>query len=146
MACFLDMKSFVVKKTIHLNAPAEVVWNALTDPEQTKRYFFHCRVISSWKTGSPITFKGRMFWIIPIKMSGSIKKVVSGKLLQYTLSNGKDGKSTSTVTDELEEKDGKTTLHITDDVGQGEGAEKRYHRSVKGWDKILKGLKKAVES
>lgn len=78
-------------------------------------------------------------------MRGIIKEVIPGKLLQYTLFNGKGGKSTSTVTDELTETDGKTTLHITDDVGQGEGAAKRYHKSVKGWDKILKGLKALVE-
>lgn len=140
------MKNYVVKKTVHLNAPADTVWTALTDPELTKQYFFHCRVISDWKTGSSITFKGKMFWVIPIKLSGVIKKVVPGKLLQYTLSNGKHGESTSTVTDELEEKHGKTVLHITDDVGQGEGAAKRYHRSVKGWDKVLSGLKKVVEN
>jgi hypothetical protein len=40
----------------------------------------------------------------------------------------------------------KTILSITDDVGQGEGAEKRYSRSLKGWDKVLKGLKELVES
>ncbi|TSJ34901.1 SRPBCC domain-containing protein [Mucilaginibacter corticis] len=139
------MKDYIVKKTVRINAPAEVVWDALTDPEKTKEYFFNCRVISNWKPGSPITFKGRMFWIIPFKIRGVIKKATPGKLLQYTLRNGK-GKSTSTVTDELIEKDGKTELHITDEVGQGEGAEQRYHRSVKGWDKILKGLKELVEN
>lgn len=133
------MSDYVVKKTIHLNAPASAVWEALTDPEQTKNYFFHCRVFSDWKVGSSITFKGKIFWIFPIEMHGKIEKITPGKLLQYTLSS-KDG-SSSTVTDELTEKDGKTTMHITDDVGQGEGAAKRYHRSVKGWDKILKGLK-----
>jgi uncharacterized protein YndB with AHSA1/START domain len=137
------MKDYIVKKTITINAPAQIVWDALTDPEKTKAYFFNCRVLSDWKAGSPIVFKGRMFWIIPIEMKGTIKKITPGKLLQYTLSN--KGKSTSTVTDELTETDGKTTLHITDDVGRGEGAEKRYHKSVKGWDKILKGLKDLVE-
>lgn len=139
------MKEYVVKKHIAIKAPAEVVWDALTNPEKTKEYFFHCRVISSWKPGSPITFKGRMFWIIPIEMKGEIKKVEPNKLLQYTLSNkGAEG-SISTVTDELKFADGITTLHVTDDVGQGDGAEKRYKRSVKGWDKILKGLKELVE-
>jgi uncharacterized protein YndB with AHSA1/START domain len=137
------MKDYIVKKTITINTPAQIVWDALTNPEKTKEYFFNCRVLSDWKAGSPIVFKGRMFWIIPIEMKGTIKKITSGKLLQYTLSNR--GKSTSIVTDELTETDGKTTLHITDDVGQGEGAEKRYHKSVKGWDKILKGLKDLVE-
>lgn len=97
-------------------------------------------MLSDWKVGSSIIFKGRIFWFFPIEMKGKIDQITPGKLLKYTLANGKDG-STSTVTDELTEKDGKTTLHITDDVGQGEGAAKRYHKSVKGWDKILKGLK-----
>jgi len=139
------MKDYVVKKNTIINAPLEAVWDALTNPEKTKEYFFHCKVFSDWKVGSPITFKGHMFLIIPIKMSGEIKKITPKKLLEYTLSNGKDAKSTSTVTDELTFADGKTTVHITDDVGQGDGAEKRYKRSVKGWDKVLKGLKEFVE-
>lgn len=139
------MKNYVVKKSIVINSPAEAVWDALTNPEKTKEYFFHCRVLSDWKVGSPITFKGRMFLIIPIEMKGKIQEVTPGKLLKYTLSNGKKGDSTSTVTDELTFADGKTTVDITDDVGQGDGAEKRYKRSVKGWDKVLKGLKEFIE-
>ncbi len=140
------MKDYIVKKHIIINAPAETVWDALTNPEKTKEYFFHCRVISDWKAGSPITFKGRMFFIIPIKMKGVIKKIEPGKLLQYTLSNKSDGKaSTSTVTDKLKFANWHTTLNITDDVGQGEDAEKRYKKSVKGLDKVLKGLKEFVE-
>jgi uncharacterized protein YndB with AHSA1/START domain len=99
------MKDYIVKKTITINAPAQIVWDALTDPEKTKEYFFNCRVLSDWKAGSHIVFKERMFWIIPIEMKGTIKKITPGKLLQYTLSN--KGKSTSTVTDELTETDGK---------------------------------------
>ena len=119
------MKNHVVKKKITINAEPAVVWDALTNPEKTKQYFFNCRVISDWKAGSPITFKGRMFLIIPIEMKGEIIQATPGKLLKYTLKNGK-GKSatTSTVTDELTYIDGKTTLSVTDDVGSGEGAEK----------------------
>lgn len=140
------MKNFVVKKSIAINAPIDQVWDALTDPEKTKEYFFKCRVFSDWKVGSPIVFKGKMFWIIPIEMKGTITKIEPGKMLQYTLSNkSDDSKTTSTVTDELSEENGVTTVNITDDVGRGDGAEKRYNRSVKGWDKILNGLKKLVE-
>jgi uncharacterized protein YndB with AHSA1/START domain len=122
------------------------VWDALTDPEKTKEYFFNCRVFSDWKPGSPIVFKGKMFWIFNIEMKGVIIQAEPGKLLQYSLFNKSDGKeTTSTVTDELTFANGITTVNITDDVGQGEGAEKRYKRSVKGWDKILKGLKELIE-
>ena len=129
-----------------MNAPVETVWDALTNPEKTKEYFFNARVFSDWKKGSKITFKGRMFWIIPFKMTGKIIEAVPGKILKYTLKNGKGADATeSTVTDELTVEKGHTVLTITDDVGQGDGAEKRYHRSVKGWRKVLKGLKEMVE-
>ncbi|MEO6977956.1 MAG: SRPBCC domain-containing protein [Mucilaginibacter sp.] len=140
------MKQFVVKRSITINAPASEVWDALTNPEKTKKYFFHCKVHSDWKVGSPITFKGRIFWIIPIEMKGTIEKIEPGKLLKYTIANASDNSGTkSVVTDELNYAHGETELTITDDVGQGEGAEKRYNRSVKGWDKILNGLKELVE-
>jgi len=140
------MKEYIVKQKVIISAEPAAVWDALTNPEKTKEYFFNCRVISNWKPGSPITFKGRMFLIIPIEMKGEIVKADPNKTLKYTLKNGKGSEaSTSTVTDELSYADGKTTLAITDDVGSGEGAEKRYHRSVKGWNKVLKGLKELVE-
>ncbi|MEO5776580.1 MAG: SRPBCC domain-containing protein [Flavobacterium sp.] len=135
----------IVKKHIVIKAEPSAVWDALTNPEKTQQYFFNCRVISQWKSGSPITFKGRMFFFFKIELKGEILKIEPEKLLQYTLANhGSPGHST--VTDTLEYKDGKTTLSITDDVGKEEGAEKRYKKSVKGWDKILKGLKELVES
>ena len=136
------MADYTVHQSVVLNAEPSAVWEALTNPEKTKKYFFNCRVISNWKTGSPITFKGRMFFIFPFEMHGKIIKAIPGKLLKYTLKNGKgDTATTSTVTDELTYKGGRTKLSITDNVGAGEGAEKRYHRSVKGWNKILRGLK-----
>jgi uncharacterized protein YndB with AHSA1/START domain len=138
------MKEYIIKKHIAIHAPIRAVWDALTNPEKTKEYFFNCRVISTWKPGSPITFKGRMFWIFPIELKGTIDKVDEGRLLQYTLTN-KGDKSKSTVTDILTPAQDNTILTITDNVGQGEGAEKRYKRSVKGWNKILNGLKEFCE-
>ena len=79
-------------------------------------------------------------------MKGRILKIEPGKLLQYNLKNTSDKSSTfSTVTDTLTYKNGKTTVSITDDVGLGEGAAKRFEKSEKGWEKILKGLKEVVE-
>ncbi|MEO8172018.1 MAG: SRPBCC domain-containing protein, partial [Sediminibacterium sp.] len=87
---------------------------------------------------------GKMFWVIPFEMKGKILKIIPEKLLQYTLKNGKS-ESVSTVTDELVFKNGKTVLSIADNVGSGHDAEKRYKRSLKGWEKVLKGLKALVE-
>lgn len=135
----------IVKKKIVINAKPSAVWDALTNPEKTKKYFFKCKVLSDWKPGSSITFKGKLFFIINIEMKGKILKIEPEKILQYTLANySADG--FSTVTDTLDYINGRTTVTITDDVGKEDGTEKRYKKSVKGWDKILKGLKELVES
>jgi len=139
------MKDHIVKKEITIKAEPSVVWDALTNPEKTKKYFFNCEVFSDWKEGSSITFKGRMFLVIPIKLRGRILKAEPGKLLQYTLKNSGDKSASSTVTDKLTYQNGKTTLSVTDDVGEGGDAEGRYKKSVKGWEKVLKGLKEMIE-
>lgn len=138
------MKRYVVHQSIAIKAQPDKVWDALTNPQKTKRYFFNCEISSPWKIGSTITFKGKLFWVFPIELKGKIEDIDKGRLLKYTLSNGKSNKH-STVTDELSYDNGITTLSVSDDVGQGEGAEKRYKKSVKGWEKVLKGLKELVE-
>jgi uncharacterized protein YndB with AHSA1/START domain len=123
--------NLIVKKHIRIKAPAARVWEALSDPEQTRRYFFHARVLSDWKKDSTITFKGRMFWIIPFKMSGKIIDIKPEKLLKYTLSNRGSG-SASTVTDTLSFNDGWTTLEITDDMARKKAPKKgtRVHKKA----------------
>ncbi len=138
------MKEFIVRKEIAIKAKPEEVWDALTNPEKTKEYFFKCEVHSDWKPGSSITFKRSFLFFFTFEMNGKILEIEPQKLLRYNLKNSSSGKST--VTDKLSYANGITTLSITDDVGQQQGAEKRYNRSVKGWDKVLKGLKKFIES
>ena len=141
------MKQFIVKKQIKINAAPSEVWDALTNPEKTKEYFFNCEVFSDWKVGSSITFKGRVLLVKKIEMNGKILAIEPEKLLKYNLVNNdqEDQKSISIVTDEISYNNGVTTLSITDEVGDGEGAEERFKKSEKGWDKVLDGLKEIVE-
>ena len=137
---------YIVRKTIDIKAEPAKVWNALTNPELTKKYFFHSKVYSDWKPGSAIVFKGKIFLVKNFEMKGKIEAIEENKLLKYTLQNGSDdNKSSSTVTDVLIYKNGITTVSVSDDVGEGEGAEKRFKRSERGWTKVLQGLKKTVE-
>ncbi|MDR3681722.1 MAG: SRPBCC domain-containing protein [Flavipsychrobacter sp.] len=143
------MNQYIVKKSIKIKAQPIKVWDALTNPEKTKEYFFHCEVFSGWNVGDTITFKGKMLFIIDIEMTGKILEIEPGKLLKYTLKNGKDKDAEagySTVTDVLTYENGETLVSITDDVGKGEGAQKRLEKSEEGWDKVLKGLKQWVEN
>src|SRR6187402_2379497 len=103
------MNDFVVKKSIAIQAKPWQVWEALTDPEKTRKYFFNCGVYSNWREKGPIVFKGRMLLVKKIEMKGTILKIVNEKILKYVLKNS-DGTSQSTVTDQLYYQDGQTIL------------------------------------
>lgn len=51
-------KSLKVTQSIIINAPATAVWDALTNSEKISTYLFASEVITDWKPGSPIIFKG----------------------------------------------------------------------------------------
>src|SRR5919202_949788 len=40
-----------------IRATPERVWQALTDPELTRQYYFNTRVESDWTPGSPIRYR-----------------------------------------------------------------------------------------
>ena len=46
-----------VKNTITINASANKVWDALLNPEQTKKYMFGCETVSDWKVGSTLLWR-----------------------------------------------------------------------------------------
>ena len=79
------MKPLTIVNTISINASAVKVWDALTNPEQTKKYMFGCETISDWKKGSTLIWKmiheGKDF--IPVK--GHIVEIEPNKLLTYTV-------------------------------------------------------------
>jgi uncharacterized protein YndB with AHSA1/START domain len=149
------MEKLIVKNTITINAPASKVWNALVNPEQTKKYMFGCETVSDWQPGSPLLWKmnyeGKE--IIPVK--GVIKDIKPGRLLTYTVIDPNASypdipENYLNVTYELEENKGVTVLTVLQDgfEGAAEG-EKRYkdvYNNGEGWNPILAEIKKLVEA
>lgn len=143
-----EAKEYIVRKKITIKADRMKVWDALTNPDKTKRYFYNCEVRSDWKPGSPIIFEGQMEGK-PLELKGEIIAVEPGTLLKYRLNHHSETAAAnvrgySIVTDFLQEGDspGETVLQIVDDIGSEEGFEK----SEKGWDMVLTGLKQLVEA
>ena len=120
------MEQHVVSAQITINAPQAAVWDALTNPAKTKKYFFGCGVFSTWQPGSPIEFKARILWLFSFGIKGTVLEIDPGNRLKYELENKGKAHCNSTINDTLSYSDSITTLSITDDVGTGEGAEKRY--------------------
>jgi len=140
------MKNMSAKENIRINAPASVVWDALTKPELIKQYFFGTYASSDWKEGSPITFQGE--WEgKQYKDKGTILRVKPGKLLQYNFWSSMSGiedkpENYVVITYELANDNGGTSLTITQ---QNIPTEEMKEHSEQNWRKVMEGLKEMVE-
>ena len=140
-------KNFVAKATTTIHAPASKVWDALIKPELIKQYMFGTDVISDWKVGSPITYKGE--WQgKPFEDKGKVLEVQREKSLVSThwspLSGVPDSpENYHTVAYHLSEKDGKTEVTITQDNNASE--EEKAH-SEQNWNQMLEGMKRLLEN
>ncbi len=143
-------QGLVVNKTIHLKADSQKVWNALTKPELTKKYFFGCEIHSELHVGSTITWTGT-YHGKPVEVKGEIIRIEPGKLLMYTAYSKESGledipSNYTKVTERISDEDDETILTVTDEnFGNTESSVQRYKKSEKGWDVVLKGLKELVE-
>lgn len=148
-------QSLTITNSIDIHAPASKVWNALTNPEETRKYMFGCEALSDWKEGSPLIWKGNFNGVELIAVKGTITKIRPGHYLEYTVIDPNNPKIPDlpqnylTVACTLTEANGATTLTATqgDYNTVAEGAD-RYRHSVEGggWQPILDAIKALVES
>ena len=136
----------IAKAETTINASADKVWTALTDPEKIKKYMFGTTVVSDWKEGGKIVWKGE--WEgKSYEDKGKILILEPNKKLQYSHFSPLTGledipENYHIVTIDLTEKDGQTTVTLT----QGNNAdEKTKDHSEKNWKMMLASLKKLLE-
>jgi uncharacterized protein YndB with AHSA1/START domain len=149
------MQPLQVINTISINASADKVWDALTNPEQTQKYMFGCRTISDWKQGSPLLWEGEWEGKKTVFVKGTISAIQPGKFLAYTVIDPLNPnipdipENYLTVTYDLKEENGQTLLTVTQgDYSKVAEGEKRYKEAFNdgvGWDPILVQIKKLAE-
>ena len=142
----MNRNQFTAKASTIIHAPVSKVWQALVNPEIIKQYLFNTDVISDWKVGSPIIYKGE--WEgKPFEDKGKILEIQPEKELKSThwspLSGVPDTpENYHTVTYTLIEKGESTQVTITQDNNATE--EEKAH-SEKNWNTVLEGMKKLLE-
>lgn len=145
----------IVRNEIKINAPAAKVWDALTNPEQTKKYMYGCETVSDWQPGSPLLWKGVWDGVEMVAVKGNIVQIEPGKFLAYTTidPNNPDmpdaPENYLTVTYSLSEQHGSTQLTVTQgDYTKVADGEKRYNDAMNagGWSAILGEIKKLLET
>jgi len=141
------MSDFVATAETEIEAPPKRVWTALTDPDEIEKYMFGSHVITDWKVGSPIVWKGE-YEGKKYEDKGKILEFEPERLLRVThfspLSGEEDVPANyHTLTYELESSGGKTRVALSQDNNRTvEAAE----HSKANWEKMLSGLKKVVEN
>jgi uncharacterized protein YndB with AHSA1/START domain len=139
-------KKYVAEATTTIHAPVSKVWQALINPEIIKQYMFNTKVISDWKVGSPIVYRGE--WEgKPFEDKGKVLKIEPEKSLVSThwspLSGVPDTpENQHTVSYTLSPKGDATQVTITQDNNATE--EEKAH-SEENWRMVLDGMKKLLE-
>jgi uncharacterized protein YndB with AHSA1/START domain len=125
-----------------IHEPVEAVWKALLDPDMNAKFMMGARVITDWKEGSSIIWKGE--WKgKPYEDRGTVLTVREPDLLKYTHNSGSGDNPSQqhTIVIELKEVGGVTHVRLTQD--NNATAEAR-DESQKNWTTMLDALKKAM--
>ena len=132
---------------IIINAPQNKVWEALVSPEKIKEFMFGSDVVSEWKEGSFIIWKG-VWEGKPYEDKGVIIQVKEPELLEYTHFSPLLGlpdvpENYHLLTYQLSAVEEGTELSLSQDNNTTE--EQKEH-SEKMWASMLEGIKKVVEN
>ncbi len=130
---------------VYIRTTKEKLWQAITDPAFTRRYYYDTAVESDWKVGSPITYRSADHQAV---LDGKILAIEPGKKLVTTFVMAMDPEAKkdrpSRVTFEIEPLGEVCKLTLVHDDFDGET---RTFKSVEsGWTPVLSGLKTLLET
>lgn len=133
---------------IFIKAEAQAIWDAITKPEFSERYFYGSRVETTAKTGSPFLYHspdGSTLWgdETVLESDPPRRLVVTWRSLYDP--NLAD-EPASRVTWEIEPQDGGYSLLIVTHDELGAAPKTAANVSGAGWMLVLSGLKTVVET
>jgi uncharacterized protein YndB with AHSA1/START domain len=138
----------------HLNATASILthasrekaWEALINPDSIKQYMFGTTVVTGWREGAPITWKG-VWEGKPYEDKGTVLRFEPEDTLAYShfssmagLPDTPENHHTVTISLTSEGKDTRITL-----VQENNQTQEAKAHSEKNWQMMLDALKKFLE-
>ncbi len=128
---------------IYVRTTPEALWDALTDPARTARYFFGTRVESTWKTGAPVLYlvDGKADTAGEVIEADPPRRLVT--TWNKTFADGVT-EGPSRVTWEIEPMGASCRLRLVHD--DFHGTTRVFESAGRGWPLVLSGLKSFLET
>lgn len=147
-------ESKIARAAIDVDASAERVWAVLTKPEETAKYMFGCRTVSSWKVGEKLEWEGEAEGKKVVYVTGKILVLEPHRRFHYSVfdPNGTyrdEPWNYLTVTYDLEPRGNGVRLSVSQgDYSKVEDGEKRWADTThgEGWGGLLKQIKAQAEA
>ena len=117
------------------------LWEAITSPEQTKKYFYGLAVQSDFKPASTIK---HLFPDGNSQIEGKVIEADPGRKLVHTFATTGVSDPPSRVTYEIEPMGGVTLLTLTHDKFGGQT--QTFESVRRGWNPVISGLKTLLET
>jgi len=129
---------------IFIRTTPERLWRPITDPADTRQYYFGTEVRSDWKTGSKLVYldHGEPSLDCKILEIDPAHRLVHSFVALYSPEMASE--KPSRVTWEIEKMGDACRLTLVHDEFDGETA--TYHSVEHGWSQILSGLKTLIET
>ena len=140
-------QNLIANASITINAPPRAVWSALVSPQAIEKYMFGAHVISEWREGGSIVWKGH--WQgKAYEDKGIIRQYSPEHRLQYSHFSPLSGLPDSPdnyhmVTINLAVEGEQTRVTLSQDNNATEDSRKHSERN---WQTMLEGLKKVAET
>ena len=140
------MSNITCTVKLEFKAPKSKVWAALTKPEIIKQYFFGTNLVTDWKVGHSILWKGE--WEgKAYEDKGTVLAFNPEDNLKYTYFSSFSGdedkpENYRPITYQLKESNGVTELTIIQE--NCKSAEDQAH-SEGNWKSVMEGMRKLVE-
>lgn len=140
-------RGLVASARTTIDAPISAVWDSLVNPKVIKQYMFGADVVSDWKMGGRIVWKG-MWNGRPFEDKGTILELRPKQTLSYSHFSPLAGlpdvpENYHTVTITLSRSDDRTVVSLSQDNNPTEEAQTH---STKNWETMLATLKRVVEA
>ena len=125
---------------ITIAAPRERVWHALTDAASMSQFMPVTDVVTDWREGAPIAWKGHLGERV-VDVTGVITRVIPGRALAYRYVDSLFRRERH-VTIELSDDESGTLVAVAEDGQRNE--RDRAHQDG-AWRLVLANLKSVVE-